>query len=117
MAMADGTVLIYEYPDLLGIHTVKAHASAALCLDLDPRGAYLAVGGSDAVVGLWDTQEWICVRTLRAMEHQVKTVGFSFDGAYMSSGSDEGDGQGIMIVGVFRSNGWERVLTIMAEPC
>lgn len=89
MATASGKVLIYEFPSLNGIYSVEAHASAALCLALDPRGVHLAVGGSDAVVGLWDTQEWICVRTLRGMESPVKTVDFSFDGAYIIAGSDE----------------------------
>lgn len=30
---------------------------------------YLAVGGADAIVSLWDLNEWICVRTFDRQEY------------------------------------------------
>ena len=98
MSTATGQVLLYEFPSLKPSHSVDAHASAALCLELDPRGVHLAVGGSDAVVGIWDTSDWICVRTLRGMDAPVKSVSFSFDGAYITAGSDEMGSHDIEIV-------------------
>ncbi|TGZ83379.1 WD40 repeat-like protein [Ascodesmis nigricans] len=89
MATASGRVLIYAFPEMVEVHSVEAHASAAHCLALDPRGVHLAVGGSDAVVGLWDTQDWICVRTLRGMDSPIRSVDFSFDGAYIVAGSED----------------------------
>lgn len=98
MSTASGQVLLYDYPTLTPSHSVDAHASAALCLELDPRGVHLAVGGSDAVVGIWDTSEWMCVRTLRRMDAPVKSLSFSFDGAYICAGSDEPGNHDIEIV-------------------
>lgn len=56
---------------------------------MSPSGEYLAVGGGDALVSLWDTQEWICVRTLDLVEGPVKSVDFSFDGSYVVAGAEE----------------------------
>lgn len=98
LSTASGQVLLYDFPNLTPIHSVDAHASAALCLELDPRGIHLAVGGSDAVVGIWDTSEWMCVRTLRRMDAPVKSLSFSFDGAYICAGSDEPGSHDVEIV-------------------
>ena len=49
----------------------------------------LAVGGSDAIISLWDTKEWISIRTLTKMEGPVRSLSFSFDGSYIVAGSDE----------------------------
>ena len=100
MSTATGKVLLYEFPGLNPIHSVDAHASGALCLELDPRGTHLAVGGSDAVVGIWDTRGWTCVRALRGMDAPAKSVSFSFDGTYICAGSDEIGSHDIEIVGV-----------------
>jgi len=61
-------------------------------LALSPTGRYLATGGSDALITLWDTEDWVCRRTLGAMVGSVRSVGFSWDGAYVVGGSDEGNG-------------------------
>jgi THO complex subunit 3 len=89
LSTATGLVLLYDFPSLNPRHSVEAHASAAMCLELDPRGAHLAVGGSDAVVGIWDTEEWVCLRTLRMMDAPVKRVTFSYDGQYICTATDE----------------------------
>lgn len=112
MSTATGQVLLYEYPTLLPAHSVDAHASAALCLELDPRGAHLAVGGSDAVMSIWDTSEWICVRTLRGMDAPVRSVSFSFDGAYICAGTEQSEEAGshdIEIVSFGRRLIWLRI--------
>jgi len=56
---------------------------------MDPKGKYLATGGSDALISIWDTNDWICVRTLDKAEHPIRSVSFSFDGAFIAAGSDE----------------------------
>lgn len=56
---------------------------------MSPSGEYLAVGGGDALVSLWDTNEWTCVRTLDLVEGPVKSVDFSFDGSYIIAGADD----------------------------
>ncbi|RPA84223.1 WD40 repeat-like protein [Ascobolus immersus RN42] len=85
----NGQVRFRHWPTWEQVYTMDAHASACFCLALDPRGTILAVGGSDALISLWDTKEWLCVNTLTRMENPVRKVGFSFDGAYICGSSDE----------------------------
>ena len=102
LTTGDGSVKIAAWPPtaadsfspdvLQTLHSLHAHTSACLSLTLSPTGRYLAVGGSDALISLWDTQEWVCRRTLSGMQGPVKTVGFSWDGSYVAGGSDEGNG-------------------------
>ncbi|KAI9735209.1 MAG: hypothetical protein M1834_001799 [Cirrosporium novae-zelandiae] len=88
----DGTVKILSYPDFQPLHTLQAHTSACLSLELSPTGRYLAIGGSDALITLWDTTDWVCKRSLDRIVGSVKSLGFSFDGSYILGGSDEGTG-------------------------
>lgn len=88
----DGSVKLLDYPSLTTVHALHAHTSACFCLELAPTGRYLAVGGSDALISLWDTTEWVCRRTLAGMVGAVKQVSFSWDGSYVVGGSDEGNG-------------------------
>lgn len=74
------------------LHTLHAHTSACFSLELCPRGRYLAVGGSDALITLWDTTEWVCRRSLSAMVGAVRSLSFSFDGSFVVGGIDEGCG-------------------------
>lgn len=74
------------------LHTLHAHTSACVSLALSPTSRYLAIGGSDALVSLYDTHDWICRRTLSSLSGSVKTVSFSWDGSYVIGGSDEGTG-------------------------
>jgi THO complex subunit 3 len=98
-----GRVKIYGWPDLNLIHTLDAHTSNCFCLEFDPRGRYLAVGGADAIVSLWDLKEWISVRTFDRQEYllflsskrtnssswPIRTLSFSYDGVYLASGSED----------------------------
>ncbi|KAI4211157.1 MAG: hypothetical protein LQ351_006057 [Letrouitia transgressa] len=94
----DGSVKITSYPPdepgdtLTTLHTLHAHTSACISIALSPTGRYVAIGGSDALISLWDTTEWMCRRTLAAMQGGVKMLGFSWDGSYIVGGSDEGNG-------------------------
>ncbi|KAI9768373.1 MAG: hypothetical protein M1840_004982 [Geoglossum simile] len=88
----EGRVRILSYPEFEPLYTINAHTSACFCLEMDPRGKYLAVGGSDALISLWDTQDWMCKHTLGHMEGPLRSVAFSWDGSYIVGGSDEGTG-------------------------
>ncbi|ORY13725.1 WD40-repeat-containing domain protein [Clohesyomyces aquaticus] len=84
----EGCVKILDYPSFEPVLTLTAHTSSCYAISMSPSGEYLAVGGSDALVTLWDTQEWICPRTLD-VDGAVKSVDFSFDGSYLVAGTDE----------------------------
>jgi THO complex subunit 3 len=88
----DGTVKILDYPSMAVLHTLNAHTSSCYSLELSPPGTYLAIGGTDALLTLWDTTDWVCQRSLDKMTGPVKSLSFSFDGSYVVGGSDEGSG-------------------------
>lgn len=88
----EGSVKVLGWPGMEVLHTLHAHTSACFSLELCPRGRYLAVGGSDALITLWDTTEWVCRRSLSGMVGAVRSLSFSFDGSYIVGGSDEGNG-------------------------
>lgn len=85
----DGNVQILRYPSFENAITLTAHTSSCYALSLSPSGEYLAVGGGDALVSLWDTQEWACIRTLDLVDNPVKSVDFSFDGSYVIAGAED----------------------------
>lgn len=69
------------------MHTLSAHTAAATCVAHSPNGSYLAVGGGDSLVSLWDTEEWTCKRTLSNATGAIHNVSFSFEGTYICAGS------------------------------
>lgn len=90
LTRGDGSVTIASYPSLQTLHTLHAHTSSCFSLALSPTSRYLAIGGSDALISLYDTTDWVCKRTLTNLTGAVKSVGFSFDGSFVVGGSDEG---------------------------
>lgn len=93
--------------------TMKGHTSSCLSVELSPNGKYLASGGTDSVICMWDTTDWICQRTFTDMVGPVRSLskpsisppsfpqplfvaniylGFTWDGYYVAGGSDEGTG-------------------------
>ncbi|KAL8966907.1 MAG: hypothetical protein Q9197_005723 [Variospora fuerteventurae] len=97
------------------LHTLHAHTSACISLALSPTSRYLAIGGSDALISLYDTHDWICRRTLSSLSGSVKTVSFSWDGSYIIGGSDEGTG--IDIAHAETGEIVARIETSMPAPC
>ena len=76
-------------------HTLMAHTSACTSLSYSPNGKYLAIGGSDATISLWDTTDWVCRRTLSNPTFgSIKCLSWSCDGRYLVGGSDEVVGTG-----------------------
>jgi THO complex subunit 3 len=85
----DGCVKVLRYPSFESALTLNAHTSSCYALCMSPSGEHLAAGGGDALVSIWDTQEWICVRTLDLTFSPVKSVDFSFDGSYITAGAED----------------------------
>ncbi|KAI9731659.1 MAG: hypothetical protein M1818_007789 [Claussenomyces sp. TS43310] len=98
----EGRVKILNYPDLTPAYGIRAgeekpfslngHTSSCLSVALQPTARYLATGGSDSIISLWDTKYWICQRTLIEMVGPIRGISFSFDGSFIVGGSDEGTG-------------------------
>lgn len=89
LSTGEGTVEIHAYPALNLLEKLNAHSSQVFCLALDSRGRYLATGGADALVCLWDTEEWYCQKTLGKFDYPVRALSFSWDGEYLASASEE----------------------------
>lgn len=89
---------------------LHGHTSSCLTAEMQPTAKYLATGGSDSIISLWDTTDFICQRTLSGMAGPVRSIskvnrgsaghlaakltraaGFTFDGSYIVGGSDEGE--------------------------
>ena len=86
----EGTVKIMKYPSFGIAHTLNAHTSSCMAVSLAPTGRYLAIGGSDALISLWDTTDWICHRTLSSENGGgIRGVSWSFDGRFICGAWDE----------------------------
>ncbi|KAF2667419.1 WD40 repeat-like protein [Microthyrium microscopicum] len=88
----DGTVKILNYPSMEQTYTFRAHTSSCFWLDMSPTGRILAVGGTDALVTLWNTKLWTCPRTLDRLTGPIRTVSFSWCGGYITAGGEEDRG-------------------------
>ena len=82
---AEGRIRILSYPDLEPVlhqsygdepeeFTLSGHTSSCLTAELQPMGRFLATGGSDSIIALWDTSDWICQRTISKMVGPVKSI-------------------------------------------
>ncbi|KAL2137089.1 hypothetical protein VTI74DRAFT_9695 [Chaetomium olivicolor] len=102
----EGKIRILSYPELEPVlhvnHAVKpgestefllkGHTAPCLTVELSPTGRYLATGGADSIIALFDTKDWICQRTVSRMVGPVKSISFTFDGSYVVGGCEEGSG-------------------------
>ena len=83
----EGPVNILDYPSMELLHTISGHTHATYAVQQSPRGDWLAVGGGDSIITLWDTQDWHCSHALTAHTSATRDLSFSFDGAYIVAGS------------------------------
>lgn len=102
----EGSIRILSYPELEPIlhvnHAVKpgesdefilkGHTAPCLTTELSPTGKYLATGGGDAIMSLFETQDWICKRTNTRIVGPVKSISFTFDGRYVVGACEDSPG-------------------------
>ncbi|KAI0638425.1 WD40 repeat-like protein [Trametes polyzona] len=81
---SEHTIRILDYPGLNVIQSTPAHVGGCVAAALDPRGRYLASGGHDSIVNLFDVSEWICVRTITACDYSINALSFSHDGEFIA---------------------------------
>ncbi|KAG0332796.1 hypothetical protein BG004_001095 [Podila humilis] len=84
-----GQVKVLEYPSMKELHSFKGHTANCYALDFDPRGRYFATGSADALVALWDMEEYFTIRTFGVLDWPVRTISFSFDGQFLVSASED----------------------------
>jgi THO complex subunit 3 len=83
-------VQILDYPSFHPLHSLAAHTSSCTAIAYSPSGPYLALGGSDAIISLWNTSTWICARTVsNPTTGKVANLTWSWDGRYLFGSSEE----------------------------
>ncbi|TPX17445.1 uncharacterized protein E0L32_003088 [Thyridium curvatum] len=106
VATGDGKVRVLSYPDFEPVlrvpytteegeseeFTLNGHTSTCHSVAVNPTGRYVASGGADSVIALWDTTDWICQRTITSLVGPVKSISFTFDGSYVVGGIAEESG-------------------------
>lgn len=80
----ESSIRAIEYPSLTLHKTSPAHVGGVTALALDPRGRYLASGGVDSIVNLFDLEDWISAKTITSAEHSINSLSFSYDGEYLA---------------------------------
>lgn len=81
---SEHTLRIMDYPSLTVRESPAAHVGGCVAVALDPRGRYLASGGYDSIINMFDLGEWICARTITVCEHSINALSFSYDGEYIA---------------------------------
>jgi len=84
---SEHTLRIMDYPSLTIRESPAAHVGGCVAVALDPRGRYLASGGYDSIVNMFDLSEWICARTITSCENAINALSFSHDGEYLAIAS------------------------------
>jgi len=85
-----------------GAAAFVAHQYCAISLAADPQGRYIASGGGDCLVTLWDPKHLVCTRSFGYATQAVTTMGFNHTGSLLAWGT-----------GGSSSTGGERNLTIV----
>lgn len=91
LTTSDGCIRILSYPEFKPVlfapsapderpreFLLNGHTSSCLTAELQPTARYLATGGSDSVIALWDTTDWLCQRTLTRMTGAVRSISMSY---------------------------------------
>ncbi|KOS20817.1 THO complex subunit 3 [Escovopsis weberi] len=94
---SEGGVRILSYPGFEPVLHLEAggerrefelrgHTSSCLTAGLQPLGRYLATGGADSVIALWDTTDWLCQRTITRMTGPVRSLSSGLEVTHVETG-------------------------------
>jgi len=82
----------YDAPYMWG------HEGSINAVDWHPDGQYIATGGSDGTLRVWDVQEMQQVHMLEFPEHVIiESVAWSPDGESLAYGSPQGTSEVIIV--------------------
>ncbi|KAF5321642.1 hypothetical protein D9619_000576 [Psilocybe cf. subviscida] len=92
---------------------VSAHMGGCVALAMDPRGKYLASGGFNSIINLYDLRNWIAVRSITVCDHGINDLNFSFDGEYLAVANE---GNYIDICAVETGDSLHRIPALAPSP-
>ena len=70
-------------------HSIPVSGQTSSIIDMDPTGRYLAVGGSDSNVTLWDLNGIFPVQEITRQKTSIRRVSFSHDGRFIATLSED----------------------------
>ncbi len=86
-ALANGQVKVFYPKDAAFVTLINAHTGSATTVAFSPDMRWLATGGSDARVRIWDTRTGTMAQELTGPSGTVHSVRFTPDGNYLLAGS------------------------------
>lgn len=93
LASNAGTVDVVKFPDMKKVHVIRAHSQYCYCVEVGRNGRYIATGGADSLVQLWDTRNLVSLKVFTRLGAQIRGLGISADSKYVASCCFVDDGQ------------------------
>ena len=69
--------------------SLTLHASSCFYMAIDPSGKFIATGGTDNLITLLNSTEFIPVKCITQMSTQLHQMNFSHDGQYLATASEQ----------------------------
>ncbi|XP_037895786.1 periodic tryptophan protein 2 homolog isoform X1 [Glossina fuscipes] len=85
-----GQLLVWEWQSEQYIMKQQGHSSEMICISYSPDGQYIATGGEDSKVKLWNTQSGFCFVTFTEHTSAITAVQFSRSKKFLVSSSLDG---------------------------
>jgi WD40 repeat protein/serine/threonine protein kinase len=84
-----GEVRVFDRVTGKPLFALRGHSGPLVTVDWSPDGKWIAAGGWDQVVEVWDTKTKLAAHTLRGHRNVVVDVAFSHDGRRIVSASND----------------------------
>lgn len=119
---------LVSFPQMEPVASFVGHTASVLSVAVDPSGQYVASGGGDALVCLWDAREdaLVNVKTFYHMENPIRAISFSHDSRYLTMSGDDaclyiedlidGLSETIDLKASVEESSWNPTSRIMAYP-
>eukprot|EP00877_Chromochloris_zofingiensis_P002367 jgi/Chrzof1/12130/Cz06g22100.t1 len=79
-----GSVEVMNLPNLESVCSLQGHAATCLSIAVSGNQRYLASGGGDALVSLWDLEHCVCVHTTIGVDMPIRSLSFNNDSSYLA---------------------------------
>jgi len=101
---------------------LAGHTSSCVTAEMQPTGRYLATGGTDSIIALWDTTDWICQRTITRMVGPVRSISelhpetFTLDDTVAGDGEAQNGGLTVQVSHSTVATSWAAATKVYPTP-